>query len=293
MPPTPAEGRRPPHPDLQAAFEVAERHTYAADLVRGLMSLAAQGGQGFGEGQFVLDTLREVRERREADVKAVSSVADELSLARARHGMGTILVAPHVLLNAHVAALALTRRIGDALRSALVRSASAMAEPERWKRFVSNILHDLDEDDLGFLATHSADACRFFSGEGLPDGEALKAEAYREMLLAEADRPGPPRRAQGPIPPDRFAWGDTVAENLSRDQWRFLEALCDGERLRPSVPLPDVIRHVYGPAPKAADPDRALLALRSRVERALTEVGLTLSIDRSNGCLRIVDTSRL
>jgi hypothetical protein len=99
--------------------------------------------------------------------------------------------------------------------------------------------------------------------------------------------PEPTRR--GAIPPDRFVWGQHSMDRLSLDQWRLLECLCDGDRLRAGVPLETVIAHVYGQKKSGpSDRGRALQELRRRTERKLHRGGVPLAFDLTNGLLRLL-----
>jgi hypothetical protein len=158
--------------DLRAAFNAAVRHADGAETVRRILCKRLE----YGRAQ-VVHTMRDLQGTREADVKVVRRVYDLLTRVRAEAGLGTIRVGEAAVNNAHMAALALSWHVERAVKLTLMR----LLPEDRWPKFHADCL---GAAYLDLMTEHYDEVCRDFSGEGMPDGGVLRAEAEREMLLA-------------------------------------------------------------------------------------------------------------
>jgi hypothetical protein len=89
-------------------------------------------------------------------------------------------------------------------------------------------------------------------------------------------------------PPDTFCWDGVCCYRLSPHQWRLLQVLTDGPRLRDFVPFATVATHVYAGRRPPRDETAALKELVARVEAKLARARVRLFFEREDFCLRLV-----
>jgi hypothetical protein len=298
-PPSPPSGRVVIPPDLLAAYQAAKRHADGVEEVKRHASLLRDRPDMATSDRraWVVEKLRELQSAWRADLAAIGPVLDELSLARCLMSLHPIRFPSTAFLDtahantAHTATLLLSLRALQAVGRALTESRSArLADTKRWELAVTpGALAPLA--DLDFVGEHLTDVCRRFSVEGLPEAARLRAEAEMEMRRAAVNRSAaqPPAATRGAIPPDRFVWGPAEATGLSLRQWRLLQCLCDGDQLRPAVSVPEVIKHVYAGLHRPPGGERAILAIRLRVNDALAAARppVRLTVENDNGSLHL------
>jgi hypothetical protein len=133
------------------------------------------------------------------------------------------------------------------------------------------------------------------------DVTVLRAEQEREVLFRKLAStsgrlellrqlcPVEPRR--GALPPDRFRWDGVQVSGLPTLQFKLLAALCDGEELRTSVPVAEVLAAVYGidpnNRPAITQKRRALKELKARTQKSLNDAGIRLWIEQAAGKLQL------
>jgi hypothetical protein len=99
----------------------------------------------------------------------------------------------------------------------------------------------------------------------------------------------PQNLGDGPRPPDAFVWRGQRVEKLTARQWQLLSLLWDEHvgQPHPAVPTAEVVKRMY--ANRAVrQADRALKELRSRCEDKLLAAKVRLTIDQTNGQLRLL-----
>ncbi len=262
-------------PDLHRAFNAAIYLAGSARSMRTLLSMGPPVSPAMVDGIIrVVDTVRSVRNACNAAIKAVTN-----DLAATRNGPARFgeIIEP----NAHEAAITLSREV---LRN-IWNAADALA--------YSNCFLDPSARMDSSLIRERFDAiCEHFQTCALPDSAEMIAEIQIEAAKAAQAHRGAQyddRRRDGAVPPDKFRWEDVEAEDLSSPQWKLLDALCENGLLRDAVPIPDLLKRVYGSTGKMpGDPRRAIEQLRRRTQEILDGANIRLIIDVKNQSYRLI-----
>jgi hypothetical protein len=102
----------------------------------------------------------------------------------------------------------------------------------------------------------------------------------RSEGAAAARRPAPVARL---IPPDTFEWEDRRCDGLSAQQYRLLDVLTDGPRLRDVVPFWEIAAHVWAGRRRPADVVAAIKQLALRTGNKLHQEHVRLYFRRRRG----------
>ncbi len=182
-------------PDLLAAFNAAVYHTTLANGIRRLLAgpPAAQGDPALG---LVAQWIEQLRSGWNENQAAVLAVVNELNAVRS----GSASFGEVVEANAHLAALALSRRVRSEIWSA--------ADPIGWARC---LMDESARMDLAVLTGQFEVVRQRLQILTLPDGQSIVAEIQFEAAkAAEQRRMGSPSQdsqedKSEPLPPARHS----------------------------------------------------------------------------------------
>jgi hypothetical protein len=131
----------------------------------------------------------------------------------------------------------------------------------------------IDAEERAAARERAADPCLVV--EGRPsDGATPPPTVESDSLTPHAKSPA----RQGAVKAGVFVWPGGTCRKLTMPEWKLLDALCDGPRLRDPVPEAEVITKVYGEM--ARNKEGALRALCLRTQKKLDSARIRLMINR-------------